>query len=309
MYSEKPRNQKECDDVTNSDQKICLITGCSSGLGISLAVELAQRGHKIVATMRDLNKQAVLRAALSDAGVEADIASLDVQHSQGIESLVERIVEEHGRIDVLVNNAGVGFLLSTEDASEEHIQQVLDINVMGVVRCTKSVIPHMRKARRGHVVNISSLAGLVGQPFNEIYCASKFAVDGYTEAMASYMEPAFGISFTTVTAGRIDTGFGANAARLVEGLEVVEREDYLPVREKYLAGEVHRSKPEVGIVQSAAEVAAIVADCIELDSPPIRLFTSAWTEAMCRVKTEADPTGRRMQQAVIDVFLEGKEVE
>ncbi len=306
---QKPRNKKESNYVTGANEKVCLITGCSSGLGIGLAVELAQRGHIVIATMRNLDKQAALRAALSDAEVETEIAALDVQHGPGFDSLVNRIVEEHTRIDVLVNNAGVGFLLATEDANEEHIQQVLDINVMGVVRGTRSVIPHMRRARRGHVVNISSLAGLVGQPFNEIYCASKFAVEGYTEAMASYMAPAFGIHFTSVLSGRIDTEFGANAARLVQGTAPVEREDYRPIREKYLAGAARRSSPESGIVQSAAEVAAIVANCIELDSPPVRLITSAWAEAMCRIKTEADPTGRRMQQAVIDVFLEGKEVE
>ncbi|MCY4036692.1 MAG: SDR family oxidoreductase [bacterium] len=295
--------------MTAPEEKVCLITGCSSGLGIGLAVELGRRGHIVIATMRDLEKQAALRSALETAGVEASIAALDVQDGHGIESLVNRMIDEHERIDVLVNNAGVGFLLATEDATEEHIQTVLDINVMGVMRTTKSVIPHMRRARRGHVVNISSLAGLVGQPFNEIYCASKFAVEGYTEAMASYMTPAFGICFTSVLSGRIDTEFGANATRLVEGAEQIEREDYRPVREKYLAGAARRSRPESGIVQSAAEVATIVSDCIEHRSPPIRLITSAWAEAMCRIKTEADPTGRRMQQAVIDVFLEGGEVQ
>jgi NAD(P)-dependent dehydrogenase (short-subunit alcohol dehydrogenase family) len=106
-----------------------------------------------------------------------------------------------GKIDVLINNAGAGFVRTVEQATEEEIRWVTDVNYFGTVRCIKEVIPHMRSARSGHIINISSVGGLVGQPFNELYCASKFAVEGLTEAMATYMEPAFGIKFTVVEPG------------------------------------------------------------------------------------------------------------
>ena len=294
--------------MTNSQEKVCLITGCSSGLGIALAVDLAQRGHIVIATMRNLSKDADLRAALSAAGVQATIERLDTQDSSSIQSVVNTIIAKHQRIDVLINNAGVGCLLSTENAPDELISQVLDINVHGVMRCTKAVIPHMRAARQGHVVNISSLAGQVGQPFNEIYCASKFAIEGYTEALAAYMTPAFGINFTSVVAGRLSTDFAANAAKLTEGTTHSEHEDYKPTRDKYVVGAQQRAQPEMGIIQSATTAAKVVTDCIHLETPPIRIFSSKWVEDMCRIKIEPDPTGQRMQQAVINVFLENKEV-
>lgn len=85
---------------------------------------------------------------------------------------MQTVIERHGRIDVRINNAGMGYAPSLEQADEDDIQKILDINYMGVVRCTKAVLPHMRQARAGHVINISSVGGLVGQPFNEIYCVA-----------------------------------------------------------------------------------------------------------------------------------------
>ncbi len=312
MENTLPESDSTGSDTTESDRKVCVITGCSSGLGLSLAVELARRSHIVVATMRDLAKQDVLREAIRSAAISAEsnvsIAELDVQDTASVNSLVAQVLQEHSRIDVLVNNAGVGCLSSTEEIGEAQVKQVMDINLLGVIRCTQAVIGHMRRARSGHVVNISSLGGVIGQPFNEIYCASKFAVEGYTAAMASYIEPAFGIHFTSIQAGRILTDFGTHAVRASEVSDADDLDDYLPIREKYLAGVQKRALPENKIAQTAEQVAVVVADCIELESPPIHLATSDWMNAMCRIKTAADPTGRRMQQAVIDVFLEGGSV-
>lgn len=157
-------------------QKVILVTGTSSGLGIDIAIQLAAQGHKIFATMRNTDKKIALLEAAEKAQVSLPIKQLDVQNTDSVQRCVEQIIEQEGRIDVLINNAGAGFVRTTEQATEEEIEWVMDVNFKGVVRCIKAVLPHMRQARSGHVINISSVGGLIGQPFNEFYCAAKFAV-------------------------------------------------------------------------------------------------------------------------------------
>lgn len=214
--------------------KVVLITGCSSGLGLALAVQTARAGHTVYATMRNLGKRAALEAAAETAGVALHVAALDVQDSGSIADCVARVMAEQGRIDVLINNAGAGYLRSTEQASAEDIDWVIDVNLIGVVRCTKAVIGHFRKQRSGHVITISSVGGLVGQPFNELYCAAKFGVEGYMEAMASYITPSFGIHFTLVEPGGIASDFAATVLKQVEETGGMLADAYLPILQKYV---------------------------------------------------------------------------
>jgi NAD(P)-dependent dehydrogenase (short-subunit alcohol dehydrogenase family) len=210
--------------------KTVLITGASTGLGASLALLLAERGHRVWATMRDLAKQTPLADAAARKQVPLTIRQLDVQRSESVNQCVAAMLASEDRIDVLVNNAGAGFIRTTEQATEDEIRWVMDLNFMGVVRCTKAVLPHMREARRGHIVNISSVGGLVGQPFNELYCAAKFAVEGYTEAMASYMEEGFGLHFSIVEPGGISSDFVKNVMAKTEATGGVLQDSYLPGR-------------------------------------------------------------------------------
>ena len=137
-------------------KKVALVTGASTGLGISISIQLAAKGYAVYATMRNLEKKSQLQEAAETAGVSLEIKQLDVQDTASVDRCVSEIVNIEGSIDVLVNNAGSGFIRSTEQATEEDIQWVMDVNFMGVVRCTKAVMPHMRKQRSGHIVNISS---------------------------------------------------------------------------------------------------------------------------------------------------------
>ncbi|MBY5935268.1 SDR family oxidoreductase [Tateyamaria omphalii] len=282
--------------------KVILITGCSSGLGVSLAVQAAQAGHTVYATMRNLSKRAVLDDAVAAAGVTVHVAQLDVQDSASIAACVDQVIAAEGHVDVLINNAGAGFVRSTEQASEEDINWVMDVNFMGVVRCTKALIPHFRERRAGHVVTISSVGGLVGQPFNEIYCAAKFAVEGYMEAMASYISPSFGINFTVVEPGGIASEFAANVMKQVEETGGMLDDEYLPILQKYVGGAQDRAAGG-DIYQTADEVAAVVMDCVASDDPPIRTRTSKWGEAFCALKTDLDPDGKKLQSQVVDTFL------
>lgn len=282
--------------------KVILITGTSTGLGVEIAVQAAKAGHTVYATMRNLSKRSHLDAAAEDAAVSLKVLQLDVQDSASVNAAVEHVIATTGRIDTLINNAGAGYVRTTEQASEEEINWVMDVNFMGVVRCTKAVIPHMRKARKGHVVTVSSVGGLVGQPFNEIYCAAKFAVEGYTEALASYVSPNFGIDFTTIEPGGIQSEFAANVMKQVEETGGLLEDEYLPILQKYIGGAQGRAAGS-DIYQTAEKVASVVLECVEANEPPIRKRTSKWGEEFTCFKTAADPDGRKQQAHVIQELL------
>ncbi|WP_299371173.1 SDR family oxidoreductase [uncultured Tateyamaria sp.] len=282
-------------------QHVILITGTSTGLGIRIAVQAAQAGHIVYATMRNLGKRDALDAAAAEAGVTLNVLQLDVQDTDSVTAAVAHVMQAENRIDVMINNAGAGFVRSTEQASEDDINWVMDVNFNGVVRCTKAVIGHMRRARSGHIINISSVGGLVGQPFNEVYCAAKFAVEGYTEAMASYITPSFGIHFTCVEPGGIASEFATNVLQHVQSTGGMLEDEYLPILQKYIGGAQDRQGGD--IYQTADQVAEVVMSCIAADTPPIRIRTSQWAETFCALKTDLDPDGRKQQAQVIAQFL------
>ncbi len=201
----------------------------------------------------------------------------------------------------MVNNAGQGFVRTVEQASEDEINRVMDINYMGVVRTTKAVIPHLRQARAGHIVNVTSVGGLVGQPFNEIYCAAKFAVEGLTEAMASYLTPAFGIRFSAVEPGGIQSEFAATVLKQVEETGGMLEDEYLPILQTYISGA--QSRMGDGAYQTPDQVAKVVMGVIGAETPPIRVRTSDWAEDLTRFKTSADPDGLKQQDMVVSRFL------
>jgi len=281
--------------------KVILITGTSTGLGVATAVQAAQAGHTVYATMRNTQKRGTLDAAAQVAGVSLNVLQLDVQDTGSVNAAVDTVITEQGRIDVLINNAGMGYVRSLEQAEETDIQKILDINYTGVTRCIKAVMPHMRKARAGHVINISSVGGLVGQPFNEIYCGAKFAVEGLTEAMASYITPAFGIHFTAVEPGGIASEFANTVLEQVEQTGGMLEDEYLPILQKYITGSQNRQ--ETGIYQTADEVAAIVMKVMGSEQPPVRTRTSEWSEDFSKLKTGLDPDGLRQQSLVAEQFL------
>lgn len=283
---------------------VILITGCSTGLGVAMSVKAAQAGHMVVATMRNLAKREQLDAALSKAGVSADIRALDVTDQASIDACVSGVLSDHGRIDGLINNAGAAQLRTTEQAGEDELQWITDVNYYGVVRMTKAVLPGMREARSGRIINISSVGGLVGQPFNDFYCAAKFAVEGYTESLASYVGPAFGIHFSLIEPGGISTAFADNAlAHFAQSGGMLDYE-YKPLLEAYIGGAQSRAEGSASFAyQSADEVADVVMTVLQADQPPLRTRTSDWSEDFTKLKTQADPDGLKQRDDVVERFL------
>lgn len=285
------------------NKRVVLITGTSTGIGMHTAVQLAQKGDIVYASMRNVEKSDSLQQLAKEYGVKVNLLPLDVTSMESVEAAVATVVSEQGRIDVLINNAGAGFVRTTEHASLEDIAWVNDVNYMGVVRCTKAVLSHMRERRLGHIINISSVGGLVGQPFNELYCAAKFAVEGYTESLASYVTPSFNVKFTLVEPGGVSTEF-VNNVMGVSNLATLPNDEYKPVLQKYLDSARNRSSNEQAyIYQRPDQVAAVIVSCLENQNPPLRVRTSSWSEEFCNLKTAADPDGLKLNSLVVSRFL------
>ena len=213
---------------------------------------------------------------------------------------MNEIIKVEGHLDCVVNNAGMGFVRSTEQASLEDAERVMDINFMGVLRVTKVVLPHMREHGSGHFINISSVGGLVGQPFNEIYCASKFAVEGYTEALASYVQGPFNIKFTLVEPGGIQSEFANSAMKQVNETGGILQDSYLPILQKYMGGMKERG---TSAYQTVEQVADVVLRIMENPAPPLRLRTSQWGQDFTQLKTGLDPDGTQSRDMVVKTFL------
>src|SRR6266566_3360200 len=156
-------------------RQVALVTGASSGIGKAAAIALAGAGFEVIGTGRNTAR------VTAPAGVT--YLDLDVTSDESVASVVKQVIDRFGRIDVLVNNAGVGANGAAEEFSVARTQDVFDINVYGIMRMTKAVLPHMRAQRRGRVINVSSLSGFVPSPFMAIYTSTKHAVEGYSGSL------------------------------------------------------------------------------------------------------------------------------
>jgi len=197
--------------------KVAVITGSSSGIGLLTAIELARGGYRVVATMRDLSRRTRLDEAAERAGIagQLDICRLDVTETDNIATLVEAVVRDHGRIDVLVNNAGFAMAGFVEDLRLAEIRQQFDTNFFGQVAMTKAVLPTMRRQRSGHIIMVSSISGRVGQPVLSSYSSSKFALEGWSEALR--LETfSLGIRVVLVEPGAFGTDIWQRNAKIAE---------------------------------------------------------------------------------------------
>lgn len=187
--------------------KIAVITGSSSGFGLLTSVEMAKAGFRVIATMRDLARRTKLDQAATNAGVSdrVDIRQLDVTDFQAIPSIVDAIVRDYGRIDVLVNNAGFAVAGFAEDIRLEELRLQFETNFFGTVAMTKVVLPTMRQQGSGHIIQVSSIVGLTGALTVSSYSASKHALEGWSESLRLEVN-ALGIKVVLVEPGAFDTG-------------------------------------------------------------------------------------------------------
>jgi NAD(P)-dependent dehydrogenase (short-subunit alcohol dehydrogenase family) len=190
-------------------QRIVVVTGASQGIGLETTLAFARAGDTVVATSRDARRV----AAPADVGPgRIETASLDVTDDGSVGAFAADLLGRNGRVDVVVNNAGRGFIGSTEELSIADMQLSLEVNLLGVMRMTKAFLPAMREAGRGHLIAVSSIGGAVGQPFNDAYCAAKFAVEGLYESLYP-VAAASGVYVSLVQPGPVRSDHRSRALR------------------------------------------------------------------------------------------------
>jgi NAD(P)-dependent dehydrogenase (short-subunit alcohol dehydrogenase family) len=226
-----------------------LITGCSTGFGRGSARELTKRGHDVVATARQLK-------AIEDLDVAEKLA-LDVTSDESVDAAFAAA----GRIDALVNNAGVGLTGPVERLPISEGRRLMETNLFGALRTIQAVLPAMRAQGNGTIVNVSSVAGRVAPPFDGFYSASKFALEGLTEAL-KYEVNHFGLKVALVEPGYFETAFGDNAGRVGR--------DEAPYDELDRQWEAASGVLRGSATADADAVARAIADVVEADDPPFR---------------------------------------
>ena len=190
-------------------QRIWLITGISSGLGKALAQSVMETGDVVIGTFRT---QKQVEDFNREHEINAFAIQLDISDLTKIETAIEAVISKFGRIDVLVNNAGIGFVGAIEETSIEEFQHVFDVNFYGALKMTQAVLPYMREARQGHIIQISSHGGIKAFAGFGIYNASKFALEGFSEALAQEVE-SLGIKLSIIEPGPFRTNFAGNGLK------------------------------------------------------------------------------------------------
>ncbi|MEO6570794.1 MAG: SDR family NAD(P)-dependent oxidoreductase [Ilumatobacteraceae bacterium] len=266
-------------------QSVVLITGTSSGIGLESSIAAAQAGFDVIATMRDLGKSGVLSAAAERAGVTVEVRQLDVVDPTSVRACVDGVIADHGRLDAVINNAGTGHVGTIELESVDDVRSVMEINFFGVVNVVKASVEHLR-ASRGRLITVSSVGGAVGQPFNEAYCAAKFAVEGFMESLAPVLAQQ-GVQVVIVEPGAVASEFvsnvGVDPAEMLAGAGV-----YTSSLNAYITRVLGQFTTSA---QAPAEAAATIVSALTDEDPPLRVQTSSWATGFVGTKL-TDTDGR-----------------
>jgi NAD(P)-dependent dehydrogenase (short-subunit alcohol dehydrogenase family) len=255
--------------------KVWLITGCSTGFGRALAEAVLKKGDEVLATAREPEQ---LRPLIEHYPETAKAVRLDVTLSQDIQAAVDTAIATFGRIDVLLNNAGYGLIGALEEVSDTDIRQEFETNFFGALRLIRTVLPVMRQQGSGHIVNMSSTAGLVGFGGSSIYCATKFALEGMSEALAKEVE-SFGIKVTLIEPGAFRTNFNGRSLRAAE--QFIDA--YATVSGASLQWFKDMDGKQLGNPRAAAQA---IIQAVESPHPPMRLVLG--TDAMSLIQEKLE---------------------
>jgi NAD(P)-dependent dehydrogenase (short-subunit alcohol dehydrogenase family) len=244
--------------------KVWFITGCSTGFGRELAKEVLQAGYKAVVTARNTNDIVDIVSAYPETALAVQ---LDVTNAAAIASSVEQATQHFGSIDVLVNNAGIGYFGAIEESDEAEVRRMFDINFFGLANMTNAVLPIMRKQRSGHIINIASIGGLVSFPGVGFYNATKYAVDGLSESLAKEVAH-LGIKVTVICPSGFRTDWAGRSAN--NATKVID--DYAPTAHANKDTIRGYSGNQPGDPIMAAKAIVMVT---ETEKPPMRLLLGA----------------------------------
>ncbi|RYF90902.1 MAG: oxidoreductase [Chitinophagaceae bacterium] len=244
--------------------KVWFITGCSTGFGRHLAQEALAKGDKVAVTARNINDVKDLTDQYANT---AFAITLDVTKEEQVKEAVKKAIDQFGKIDVLVNNAGIGYFGAIEESEEEQVRRMFEINFFGLAAVTKEVLPHLRQQRSGHIINISSIGGSVAFPGVGMYNATKFAVTGYSEALAKELAP-LGIKVTVIAPSGFRTDWAGRSANDSK----IKIEDYQTTAHTNQGNIRGYSGNQPGDPVRAAQAIIKITETV---NPPVRLFLGA----------------------------------
>jgi NAD(P)-dependent dehydrogenase (short-subunit alcohol dehydrogenase family) len=272
-----------------------LITGCSTGIGREIALAALEAGHSVVVTAR---KAAAVQGFVDEFAERARAVALDVTDRGQIAAAVSAAEEAFGGIDVLVNNAGHGYLSAVEEGEDAEVRKLFDVNYFGPVDMIKAVLPAMRARGSGHIINMSSMTGLVANPPNAYYSSTKFALEAITEALATEVRP-LGIKVTAIEPGAFRTDWATrsmkeSATPITDYVDVAARKDLIKQFADHLPGDPRK-------------VAEAVLMLTTLDEPPLRLLLGRDVLKAMRDKIAATSSSIETWKSVTkDVNFPGK---
>lgn len=248
-----------------NENKTWFITGTSQGIGLILVKQLLAQGYNVAATARNAE---TLKKAVGSSSPQFLPLQVDLVDEKSVRQAVETTVVQFGSIDYLVNNAGYGLIGGIEESSDAEVRANFDVNVFGLLNVTRAVLPHMRAAKFGHIINLSSVFGLLAGAGWGIYCSTKFAVEAISEALVQEVKP-FGINVTLIEPGYVRTNF-LNSSSLIASKEPIA--EYKEIRE---AVRVHQEDLGGKQLGDPEKVAALIQKVTTLEAPPLHLLTGS----------------------------------
>jgi len=260
-------------------EQIVLVTGCSSGIGLETAIYLAERGFKVYATIRDLEKRSTLEAEANRRKVPLECLQLDVTDLRSVTNAIETVVKRSGTIYGLVNNAGINIRGFFEDLSEDEMRRVFNVNVFGTMAATRAVLPYMRSQGRGRIIIMSSAGGKLPALGSSAYCTSKFALEGFAQTLTQEVKP-FGLSVSLVEPGFVKTElFGKN--RYIASRALDQKGPY---REWFLRLEQFTDQLVDAPTASTIDVAAAVFKALTAKHPRLTYIVGRRTKVLIALR-------------------------
>ncbi|MEO2212755.1 oxidoreductase [Paenibacillus amylolyticus] len=248
--------------ILSQQDKVWFITGCSTGFGRQIAEQAIRAGYKVVVTARNVEQITDITAGHEESTLTLP---LDVTSPDQIRTAIDQTIEKFNRIDVLVNNAGIGYFSSVEESIEEETRRMFEINFWGLMHVTNAVLPHMRNQKSGHIINFSSIGGLTSFPTLGYYHATKYAVEGISESLAQELAP-FNIHVSLIEPSSFRTDWGGRSS--------VKTETSIPEYKESIVGQMLQGV-QLGAGQEAGDpvkLAEALIHIVEIPAPPLRLL-------------------------------------
>jgi NAD(P)-dependent dehydrogenase (short-subunit alcohol dehydrogenase family) len=284
--------------VDRNKKVVAVVTGSSSGIGFETSLLLAKNGFFTYATMRNVDKSNKIVDLKLKEKLPLEVLKLDVTDDKSVKEAIEKIADEQGTVDVLVNNAGYALVGPLEELSIQEFKEQFETNVFGAIRVTQAVLPIMRKQRHGTIVNISSVAGRMGFPLTSAYVSSKFALEGLSESMA-YEIDQFGTKVILIEPGVIKTNFDSNL-KIGKNVSTTDRNSpYADITEKRIAG----FKPRFENGSPAIEVARVILKAITSKNVPPESRYLVGTDAFKLMEIRKNKTDKEFRRLVMEGVL------